>query len=125
MGGGGLMSGAVRKGARSEVIVTVGDEEVELLFTNRALAEAERAMGKGLWNGLQVNELRVDDVAYLIRAGLAAAQRERGRTGKPVSMEDVWRLMDAVGFQKALQIAAEAIAEVLTYEPEDDANPPE
>lgn len=119
------MSGTVRKGARSEAIVTVDDEEIELLFTNRALAEAERAMGKGLWGGLQADELRVDDVAHLIRAGLAAARREHGGSGKPVSMDDAWRLMDALGFQKALQIAAEAIAEVLTYEPEDDANPPE
>ena len=125
MGGGGLMSGTVRKGARSEVIVTVGDEEVELLFTNRALAEAERAMGKGLWSGLRTDELRLDDVANLLRAGLAAARRERSGAGKPVSMEDAWRIMDALGFQKALQIAAEAIAQVLTYEPEDDANPPE
>ena len=125
MGGGGLVSGIIGKGARSEVIITVGEEEVDLLFTNRALAEAERAMGKGLWGGLQADELRLDDVAHLIRAGLAAARREHGGAGKPVSMDDVWRIMDTIGFQKALQIAAEAIAEVLTYEPGEDANPPE
>jgi len=111
-------------GARGESILRVGEGEYRLLFTNRALAEAQSAMGRGIigvLRGFESGTSGVLDTAQLMVAGLEAARRDT-RDGRRAAytLADAYRLMDEVGFSEATKAVVEAIAPVLAYNPDEE-----
>lgn len=60
-------------GARGEAIIRSGDAEYRILFTNRALAEAEIAIGKSIIviaRGFVNGATGIGDTAQLLAVGL-------------------------------------------------------
>lgn len=111
-------------GARGEVFLEIGEKRYIVLFTNRAIAEAERATGKsiiGMAQGFSQGEVGVYEVAHLLQAGLEAGRREARIGGKQFSMNDAYRLMDAVGFTEVTAAIFGAVTEVLSYHGEEAA----
>ena len=114
-------------GARGEGIVEAEGQTYPVLFTNRALAQAEKALGKPLTGFLAVimrNELGVGDTAQLLAIGIEFGRRDAKTGGKAYTLDDAYRIMDAVGFTAVAAVIMEAIAAVLVYSQE-PANPPE
>lgn len=118
-------------GARGEVTIDVpGDDPVTVLFTNRALADAERATGKTvleLASGARDGRLGVGDTAHLLHVGMEAARRDARVGGRSYTLNDAYGVLDRVGFAAALAAVMEAIASVLSFDPndkEDEAVPP-
>ena len=113
-------------GARGEGVLLVDGREVRVLFTNRALARAETALGKtvlDLTRGVSRGDIGVNQVAELLRAGIEAAQLEAGN--KPtVTLDDAYEVMDAVGFPETARVVLEAFTVVMNYRPGADAHPP-
>ena len=108
-------------GARGESTLHVGETEYRILFTNRALAEAQSAMGKGIigvLQGYQGGESGVLETAHLLAAGLEAARRESRSRGIAYTVNDAYRIMDEVGFTAAAKATLEAVAAVLSYRAE-------
>lgn len=109
--------------ARSEKIINTGDSEIRILFTNRALADAEDQLGKSiiaLANGFAEGSSGVNDIANLLRVGMEASRRDALSGGKPVTIDDAYELMDEVGFAQVTTVVMTAIAEVLSYGLEED-----
>jgi hypothetical protein len=108
-------------GARSEkVILTDDGKEVRVLFTNRALAEAESQCGKSIIaisNGFQENKTGVTEVAALLRAGMEAARRDSHTGARAVTLQDAYELMDAAGFTEVVSVVMTAVADVIGYNP--------
>lgn len=105
-------------GARGEGILQVDGTEHRILFTNRAVAEAESSTGKGiigLLQGFQIGTTGIGDVAHLLAAGLEAARRDAHAGGRPVQLDDAYRIMDQVGFAETSRCVVEAISAVLSY----------
>ena len=104
--------------ARSETVLTAGSKEVRLLYTNRALAEAEAQSGKSIVSitqGLSTGASGISEIAALVRAGMEAARRDAGAGGRAVSMNDAYEVMDEVGFELITTTVVTAVAEVLSY----------
>jgi hypothetical protein len=88
------------------------------LFTNRAVAVAESSTGKGiigLLQGFESGTTGIGDVAHLLAAGLEAARRDAHAGGRPVTLDDAYRIMDQVGFAETSRCVVEAISAVLSY----------
>jgi len=105
-------------GARGEGVISAGGAEHHVLFTNRAIAEAEKAAGRGilaLLQGFENGSTGIGDVAHLLTAGLVAARRDERASGPPVTLADAYRIMDEAGFADVTRIVMEAISAVLTY----------
>lgn len=108
-------------GARGEAVLTVGDEQIAVLFTNRALAEAERATGKTilqLARAASASELGMGDTAQLLHCGMEAARREARPGGRSYTINDAWRVLDQLGFGRVAVAIMEAIVAVLSYNSE-------
>ena len=104
--------------ARGEGVIQAGDREVQVLFTNRALAEAEDAMGKGIIgvaDGFSSGQTGIRDVAYLLRAGMEAARREARDGRRPITMVDAYAVLDDAGFSAVTMVVMTAVADVLGY----------
>lgn len=117
--------------ARGEGTLTVDGSPVDILFTNRALAQAEVQLGRPV---LQIagdaENLGMGDLARLMLVGMNAARRDAKTGGKPPNLNDAWDAMDAVGFKESLRVVIEALAAVLGYSQDDDGeeideDPPE
>ena len=119
------------KGARGEAFLEANGESYRILFTNRAIAEAEQRTGKAFLHLLRlasIEDLGVNDVANLLVTGLEAARRETGG-GRPYQITQAFDLMDAVGFVQAAQAVVLALTAVLTFgskaeEGEESDSPP-
>ena len=119
-------------GARGEVTIVAGDKQYRILFTNRALADAERATGKTilqLVRGAAESTLGVEDTAKLLWVGMEAARRDARMGGRAYTLSDAWDVLDNIGFVKAATDAINAIAEVISWSPSDpdtesSENPP-
>ena len=114
-------------GARGEGTLRVGDREVRLLFTNRALARAESALGKTvieIARNAATGNIGLNDTVELLRLGIEAARRENNESGKPVNINEAYELIDGVGFIEAARVVIEALSDVLSYRGEatDDPN---
>lgn len=112
-------------GARSEKILKAGDREVRILFTNRALAEAEAQLGKSviaLAQGFAEGGSGVTDIATLLRSGMEASRRDTKSGGNPVTLNDAYDVMDEVGFSEVSVAVMTALAEVLSYGAENQKN---
>jgi hypothetical protein len=108
--------------SRQERVLTDADgKETRILFTMRALGEAEKVVGKpimGILDDLVQNRGSIDDIAGLLRAGMEAARRDAKQPGRVVSMADAYDVMEACGFAQTTATVGEAIAGVISYTPE-------
>lgn len=105
-------------GARGEGTIRAGDREVQILFTNRALAQAEQAMGKStiaVTQGFLNGAAGIGDLAHLLQAGMEAARRDSGERGRVVTTRDAYNVLDEAGFAAVTQVVMEAVAAVLSY----------
>lgn len=113
-------------GARGEgTILTDERGEVQVLYTNRALFEAEKSMGCSViaaLQGIQTNETGITEVAHLLRAGMEAARRDARSGGRPISLSNAFEVLDDAGFIAVINVVAEAVAAVISYG-EEDADP--
>ena len=102
---------------RGEQTITHNDgTETRLLFTNRALGEAETAMKRPVLDVLQAltdNKAGVVEIACLLQTGMEAARRDSRQGGKPVTVNDAYLVMDDVGFGSVVKAVAEGIVAVL------------
>lgn len=114
-------------GARGEGTIQAGDREVSVLFTNRALADAEKAIGRGIIGvaqGFQDGRSGVGDVAHLLQAGMEAARRDERRGGRSVTIQDAYEVLDKAGFTAVANAVMLAVAAVLEYDGRDDVEDP-
>lgn len=113
-------------GARGEAVLKVGEREVPILFTNRALANAERAIGRTVLEiareSLQ-GSMGIGDTAALLQAGMEAARRDRKAGGMQVTVDDAYAVMDEAGFAMVGPALLEALVAVLGYGLKDDEEP--
>jgi hypothetical protein len=113
-------------GARGESILRSGENEYRILFTNRALAEAESAIGKSIIaiaQGFQFGTTGFAEVSKLLAAGLEAARRDARTGGRTLTLLDAYNVMDEVGFTECSRAVMEAVAAVLRYGSEDAEHP--
>jgi len=106
------------KGARGEAFLEADGQSYPILFTNRAVVEAEQRTGKAFLHLLRQatqGELGMGDVASLLLTGLEAARRDSHASGKPYQINQAFDLIDAVGFQQAAAAVIAALTEVLTF----------
>jgi len=121
-------------GARGEVYVTVGEQEYPVVFNNRALADAERLIGKTvlqLASDAQTGTLGVGEVASLLMVGLEQGRRRQKTTAKTFTVQRALSTMDEIGFPEAMRVVMEGVCEVLAGPAgdvdgeEDGEDPPE
>jgi len=114
----------VSTGARGERVIETEDGEVRILFTNRALANAETQLNRGVFEVLADLQSggRIGDVAVLLQAGMEAARRDAREGGKPVTTAQAYAVLDEVGYAAAVIAVVEAVAEVVGYTRERDAS---
>ena len=113
-------------GARGDAVVIVDGTAYPILFTNRALAQAEKAIGKPMLQLLQALEqstLGIADTAQLLAIGIEFGRRDAQSGPKMLTVDDAWRIMDAVGFTEVAKLTLVAIADVLSFSQEQE-NPP-
>jgi hypothetical protein len=111
------------KGARGEALLEVDGESYPILFTNRALAEAEQRTGKtitALARGAAQGALGVGDVAALLLTGMEAGRKDARISRKAYTMVDAYDLLDRLGFGKVAGAVFEAIGAVLAYDPDEE-----
>jgi len=104
--------------ARGERVIETPDDEVRILFTNLALANAEQRMNKSVLavaRQLIDGQAGITEVAHLLRAGMEAANRSNGRRREAVSLADAYAVMDQVGLTTVITAVLEAMTEVLMY----------
>lgn len=110
-------------GARGDGILIVGDDEHRILFTMRALAEAEKRLGKSmiaLAQGAVEGVMGVGDIASLLQIGLNAARRDAMGGARPLPPNRAFELMEEAGFSTAAAVVLEAVGAVLAYDPDDE-----
>lgn len=108
-------------GARGEVTFKAGDREVTVLFTNRALAGAEKRLGKGIVGvaqGLINGESGMADVAILLQVGMEAHRADAKLGGNQISESQAFAVLDQAGFGEVAKSVMEAVASVLGYQAE-------
>lgn len=113
-------------GARGETTIQAGEREVRVLYTNRALAEAEGALGKsiiGVAQGFSAGLSGVTELAHVLRAGMEAARRDARAGGRAIGLEEAYEVLDAAGFASVAQAVFTAVAEVLSYDGGGDGSP--
>lgn len=117
-------------GARGEAHLTVDGEQRAVLFTNRALADAERQTGKTilqLMRGVQSNDLGMSDIVQLLQVGMEHARRADHSSTRAYTLNDAWLVLDTCGFGTVAAAVFEAIGAVMAYDGQKgdaDANPP-
>ncbi len=100
--------------------LAAGEDKIEILFTNRALAQAETQLGKTV---LQIvsdasgDNLGIGDVTRLLLVGMQAARHDKKERGTPPSMKDAFSVMDQGGFAEVRRVVLEARAAVRSYDP--------
>ena len=130
-GGGGRTHRSARTGgARGGGIIEIGEREVAVLYTNYALATAERQMGRSVLavaQGFAEGETSITELAYLLRAGMEAARRDARCGGKSITLPQAFEVLEEAGFVQVAEIVMLALAEVLGYDArdgEEDASDP-
>lgn len=108
-------------GARGESTLNVGKREIKLLYTNRALADAEKELGKGIvgiLQGFRDGGAGINEIAVLLKTGMEAARRDGQWGGKRVQTTDAYDVLDQVGFAGVTAKVMEAVAAVISYDGE-------
>jgi len=104
-------------GARGEGVIQIGERSVRVLFTNRALARAETALGRNVVELLREASrggFGMNDVAELLRLGMDAARREDG-AGQAVTLDEAYGVIDEVGFIAATRVVIEGLSAVMRF----------
>ena len=104
--------------ARSEQIITTDDREVKILYTNRALATAEKLMGKSVISvaqGFADGGSGIAEIAILLQVGIDEYRRDARLGGPAITVNDAYSIMDEVGFSEIAGVVMNAIAQVLGY----------
>ncbi len=110
-------------GARGESQLEVKGQTHNLLYTNRALIEAEQQTGKSilaLFDGVRDNTLRFGELVIMLRVGLEAARRDSKAGGKPVTQEDALNISEEAGFTAVLEAVLTGMGAVLKYSGEEE-----
>lgn len=105
-------------GARGERTFKAGDREVTILFTNRALAGAEKRLGKGIVGvaqGLVNGASGIGDIAALLQVGMEAHRADIKAGGNQISEAQAYAALDQAGFATVAEAVMEAVAAVLSY----------
>jgi hypothetical protein len=120
-------------GARGEAFIETAERTYPVLLTNRALAEAEEALGKSvlaIGQAAQRGDIGLRDTAELLRIGLEYGRRE-AKWGKDVVRSPLaFDILDEVGFQPVAMILLTCLLNVLSYDREkpgkgeDEETPP-
>lgn len=100
-----------------EVIRTSDDREITILFTNRALAQAEERLGEPIIviaGKLANGQVGMNQVVQLLRCGMEASDRDRGGQGR-VSVQDAYAVIDDVGFLNVVPVIITAMTGCLSY----------
>jgi hypothetical protein len=111
----------MKTGARGERILEVDGRRFSVLFTNRALAEAERSLGKsaiGILTESQKGSVAVGDLVTLLHIGIEYGRRDSDPTAKAFTSEDAWKLLDQIGLVAAVELVFTPMAQVIAYTPE-------
>lgn len=106
------------------IVIDEDGREVPVLFTNRALYEAEQGMGKSIVEALRdmtANRLGITDTVHILEAGMEAARRDGKIGGRPVSMTAAFQVLDQAGLVPVVTVIAEAASAVISYGTEEDA----
>ena len=112
-------------GARGEGYIDAENQEHPVLFTNRALAEAEQVLGlpmAGYLARARSGDIGVQQIAQLLRIGLEHARRDRKEQRASYTQNDAFDLLDEFGFVAVSTVVVQALTAVLTYNRE-GANP--
>ena len=83
-----------------------------MLFTNRALAEAEALTGKTVTQLLDRAAIGMTDLANLTLVGMEAARRDTDPRRARYTIADAWDLIDKVGFMPVLRAVTESLVAV-------------
>jgi len=104
-------------GARGEATIQAGEQEVHILFTNRALAEVETQLKRSIIavaQGFADGTAGVTEIVHLLRVGMEAAQRD-ARAGGRVTLSDAFEVLDEAGFTAVTVAVMEAVSAVLSF----------
>lgn len=113
-------------GARGETWIDDDNQQHSLLFTNRALVEAEAALKRGILDILAAasgGNLSLTDVARLAQIGLEHSRRDRRDSRKPYTLDDALNLLDEYGFAAVAAAVFGGLAAVVSYN-KADGDPP-
>ena len=113
-------------GARGEATLETSAGEMRLLYTNRALMQAETQMGKsvlGVAEGFTNGVSGITDVAQLLRVGMEAARRDAREGGRSVTLNDAIAVLEELGFTTVAATVMTAVAAVLSYDNSEDQDP--
>jgi hypothetical protein len=106
-------------GARGEATIQAGDREVQVLFTYRALADAETRLHRKIidvMRDMMENEtFSVTDTVTMLCVGMEAARRDAHTGGRAIGMTEAFDVLDLAGITTVLTAISEAMAPVLTY----------
>lgn len=106
------------QGARGTGVILVGDREVHVLFTNRALAEVEQRLGRSILavaQGLAEGSTGITEIVVLLRAGMEAARRDAREPGPAVALNTAYDVLDHAGFGPVAAVVMEAVGTVLAW----------
>ena len=113
------------QGARGEGYIDEENQQYPVLFTNRALAEAERALDQTILELMQnATRLGINAMATLLKIGLEEARKERRDNHAAYTVPDAIRIMDEFGYGRVTTVVAGAMAAVVTYSKEGSESPP-
>ncbi len=111
-------------GARGEAFVDAENQSHPVLFTNRAIAEAERSLGKGVVAIVsEVDSISLGALARLTAIGLEYARRDRKDGGKSITVDDAFAVLDEYGMTAVAAAVYGALSDVMSYSKGGD-NPP-
>lgn len=108
-------------GARGEAVLEVRGTVYPVLYTNRALAVAEREVGRPVLKLLkdliadEMESLTFDEAARLLQIGLEAGRRDAQVARRPYTLDDAWAVMDAVGFLAVARTVLVAMGAVVKF----------
>jgi hypothetical protein len=112
-------SGGQLMTARGEQTIILPDgEEVGILFTNRALASVEERLGSSIMvvaGEVATGRASMTMIAHLLRAGMDAGRKEQGDSRRP-TLDDAYRILDALGFSPVMQAVTVSLSECLGYD---------
>ncbi len=113
-------------GARGEGYVEYEGERKPVLFTNRALAEAEQVLGKSVVSLVRYNTPGFDDTIKLLAIGMEHGRRDAKEARRSYTVNDAVAVMDQMGYSQVVLIIVEAIAAVISYKAgeKDESDPP-
>ncbi len=108
-------------GARGDLRLEVGGEEVGLFFSNRSLAEFEAQAGRSAWvlvdlfaKGMLPG---INDLVGLMRAGMEGWRLANEPNRRSLTLDDAFGVLDQVGYVAAASLVMPAVSEVLFFTP--------